>query len=166
MAELTAHAGVSHNAVRQHLAKLVDTELVTESTVSTGRRGRPKLVYRPAPSIDSRWGALGPYERLAGLLIEVIRTGDSPVEVGRRAIGRRRLGDGRDDTDPVDALVEQMAREGFEPRVRRRDQRVDLTLEVCPFASVAVADPDTVCRLHSAWPTAWPTGSPAWSSMT
>ena len=88
VSELTAHLGLNHNAIRQHLAKLVDADLVIEEIVPTVGRGRPPLCYRPAPSVDSRWGVTGSYERLSLLLSEVIRTGDSPVEVGRRA-GRR-----------------------------------------------------------------------------
>jgi predicted ArsR family transcriptional regulator len=92
VAELTAHFGLNHNAIRQHLAKLVDAGLVVEEAVRRKGPGRPRLVYRPDPATDSRWGVVGPYERLSLLLAEVIRTGETPVEVGRRA-GRRLLVD-------------------------------------------------------------------------
>jgi predicted ArsR family transcriptional regulator len=56
VAELTEVTGLHHNAVRQHLAKLVEAELVVESTERPMGRGRPRLAYTIAPSIDGRWG--------------------------------------------------------------------------------------------------------------
>ena len=85
VAELTGHIGLHHNAIRQHLARLVAADLVVESTAAPTGRGRPRLVYEVAPSVDSRWGVTGPYEQLSVLLSEIIRTGDTPVDVGRRA---------------------------------------------------------------------------------
>ncbi len=148
VAELTAHFGFNHNAIRQHLAKLVDAELVVEATAAANGRGRPKLLYRPDPSADSRWGAVGPFERLSWLLAEIVRSGDSPVDVGRRAVERQRLGATTTGADPFDAIVEQMARTGFEPEVRRRGASAEIILRTCPFESAAQIDPDTVCGLH------------------
>jgi predicted ArsR family transcriptional regulator len=147
VAELTEHFGLNHNAIRQHLAKLVDAGLVREQTAPSTGRGRPRLQYVLDPGADSRWGVAGPYERLSLWLAEIVRTGDDPVEVGRRAGRRRRLGRGAD-TDPVTEIVEQMARHGFDPALRRSGPNLDITLRTCPFASTALADPDTVCELH------------------
>ena len=41
-----------------------------------------------------------------------------------------------------------MARQGFDPTVRRRGVDVDVRLRACPFVTTALADPDTVCNLH------------------
>jgi predicted ArsR family transcriptional regulator len=150
VAELTAHFGLNHNAIRQHLAKLLAAGLVVEEKAPTGGRGRPRLCYLVAPNAESRWGAIGPYERLSLLLTEIIRTGDEPVEVGRRA-GRRLAGERADEggsADPVTLVVEQMARQGFDPTVSEREGSVDVVLRACPFATTAIADPDTVCGLH------------------
>jgi predicted ArsR family transcriptional regulator len=147
VAELTEHVGLHHNAIRQHLAKLVDAGLVREDTERSARRGRPRLTYTVAPAAGSRWGAVGPYERLALMLTEVIRTDDPPIEVGRRAGRRERLGAGRP-VDPVGELVERMARHGFEPSLARDRDEIAITLQACPFASAAMADPDTICQLH------------------
>ncbi|HSL74657.1 MAG TPA: helix-turn-helix domain-containing protein [Ilumatobacteraceae bacterium] len=147
VAELTSHVGLNHNAVRQHLAKLVEARLVVEAVGRPAGRGRPPLQYTVDPSAQGRWGSTGPYERLSGLLSEVIRTGDTPLEVGRRAGRRERLGAGRS-ARPVDELVERMARHGFEPTVSHTADRVDITLHACPFVTTAMADPDTVCQLH------------------
>lgn len=149
VAELTEHLQLNHNAIRQHLAKLVDADLVVESKRPPTGPGRPKLVYAIAPATESRWGVTGPYERLSVLLTEIIRTGDTPVEVGRRE-GRRQWsgsgGPGREQT--LSEVCDVMAREGFEPEIRRRGARVDVVLHNCPFQSTALADPDTVCALH------------------
>lgn len=147
VAEITSHCGFNHNAIRQHLAKLVEAGLVTMSTEKTGGRGRPKLVYRVDPRTESRWGVVGPYERLSVLLTEVIRSGDDPVTVGRRA-GRESRPTGYGDDLSVDELLEEMARQGFEPTVREGRAGTEILLQTCPFESAALADPDTVCGLH------------------
>lgn len=147
IAEMTDHFGLNHNAIRQHVAKLVDAELVVEGTAPSTGRGRPRLTYTLAPAAESRWGVQGPYERLSLWLAEMVRTGDPPIEVGRRAGRRQRLGSSTSD-DPVAELVELTARQGFEPVTRRRDSVIDITLQTCPFVSTAQADPDTVCQLH------------------
>lgn len=146
IAELTDWLGVNHNAVRQHLAKLVDAQLVRRSTVASGGPGRPRLVYVVDPGAGSRWGPSGPYERLSRLLAEVVRTGDSPVEVGRRA--GRELAAAAAGAGPVERMAAAMAAQGFEPEVRRGRKRVEVVLGTCPFASTALTDRVTVCSLH------------------
>ncbi len=148
VAELTDHLGLNHNAIRQHLAKLVDAGLVGETTAAPSGPGRPRLVYRVEPAAESRWGVSGPYERLSVLLTEIIRTGDTPVEVGRRAGSERDRQTSAASGDAVAAIADAMAREGFDPEVRRRRDRVDIILRACPFESGALSDPDTVCQLH------------------
>jgi predicted ArsR family transcriptional regulator len=147
VAELTAHLGLNHNAIRQHLAKLVNGELVTEGHAARTGRGRPRLTYSVHPAAESRWGVAGPYERLSLLLVEMLRTGDSAVEVGRRSVRPRSLGKA-DEDDPMSVMVDEMARQGFDPAVRARGERVEVVLRTCPFATTALADPDTVCSLH------------------
>jgi len=149
VAELTDRFGLNHNAIRQHLAKLVDAGLVVEGKAPPAGRGRPRLQYWLHPTAESQWGVNGPYERLSSWLTEVIRTGDTPVEVGRR-VGRRRLhlGPGADG-DPVTVLVNQMHRHGFDPVVATDAEGAsEITLRNCPFTSVVLADPDTVCSIH------------------
>lgn len=147
VAELTEHLGLHHNAIRQHLAKLVEAGLVSEATAPRVGRGRPRLVYTVDASAESRWGVTGPYERLTLLLSEIIRTGDSPVDVGRRS-GRQARAATIDAADPVAGLVDAMERHGFEPTATRRGDKVDIVLGACPFETTALADPDIVCGLH------------------
>jgi len=144
--ELTARFELNHNAVRQHLAKLVGAGLVLEARAAPSGPGRPRLVYSVDPGAESRWGVTGPYERLSLLLTEVIRSGDTPVEVGRRA-GRRYAADHPEDS-PSAALVGVTARGGFQPTLEERGADVEVTLHSCPFANAALTDPDIVCELH------------------
>ncbi len=147
VAELTSHFGLNHNAIRQHLAKLVHAELVTESHAPSTGRGRPRLNYCLHPAADSRWGVTGPYERLSVLLAEMLETGDGAVEVGRRSVRPRRLGVG-DDGDPVAVVVDAMTSQGFDPTVDVRGDKVEVVLRACPFVTTALVDPGTVCSLH------------------
>jgi len=147
VAELTDHLGLHHNAVRQHLAKLVDAGLLLTGTMPPTGRGRPRLCYEAAPSADARWGVQGPYERLSLLLSEVVRSGDGPEVVGERAGANSRV-PADAGTDPVEVLRAEMERQGFDPEVTEVDGRVELTLQTCPFATTALADPGTVCALH------------------
>ncbi len=144
VAEMTAYFELNHNAIRQHLAKLLDAELVVEEQGTRAGRGRPPFNYRIDPGADSRWGATGPYERLSLRLAEMGRTGESPEVVGRRA-GRKLRGL---PDDPVEAIVGAMNSQGFDPEVRGRGKRIDVVLRTCPFETTALADPDTICSLH------------------
>ncbi|MDZ7676121.1 MAG: helix-turn-helix domain-containing protein [Acidimicrobiales bacterium] len=146
VAELTEHFGFNHNAIRQHLAKLVAADLVVEEKATASGPGRPRLLYSIDPSADSRWDVTGPYERLSLMLTEVIRTGDSAREVGQRT--GRTLRDEHEGDDDLTRLCAVMARQGFDPELRRRRDRTDVVLRTCPFESSALADPDTICQLH------------------
>lgn len=145
VAELTENFGLNHNAVRQHLAKLTAADLLVSGTVPSKGRGRPRLCYRVAPAVEARWGVESPYERLSTLLVEMLRSGEAAEEVGRRA-GVRSDPDAA--ADPIETLVEEMARHGFDPVVTREGDEVEVTLRSCPFASAAVRDPGTVCGIH------------------
>jgi len=147
VAELTEHFGLNHNAIRQHLAKLVDAGLLSESTARPQGRGRPRLQYVVDPTAQSRWGVTGPYERLSVMLAEVLSTGDDPEEVGRRA-GRKYRGDGNETRCPMDEFVTAMTREGFAPVLPASDEVLEMRLDECPFASAAQTDPNSVCGLH------------------
>jgi predicted ArsR family transcriptional regulator len=146
VAELTEHVGLHHTAVRQHLAKLLTAGLVVEEAEHRTTRGRPRLRYSVGPAAAGRWDTSGPYERVAVLLAEALRTGDAPVDVGRRAVqGRRPIVKA---VDPVSAMTAEMARLGFEPSLRTRQGRVEVVLGCCPFQAAARTNPEAVCALH------------------
>jgi predicted ArsR family transcriptional regulator len=146
VAELTEQFGFNHNAIRQHLAKLVSAALVLESKGSTSGRGRPRLLYELDPAAQGQWGTTGPYERLSRLLLEIIRTGHEPVDVGRAAADQFRVPSPSGDV--VADVRAAMARQGFEPEVIETRHGADIVLQRCPFSAAALADRDTVCSLH------------------
>lgn len=147
VAAITEATGLHHQAVRRHLARLVDAGLAVESTEPRSRPGRPRLSYAASPHALERWGGTTPYERLSLLLAEIIRSGDTPAEVGRRAAHRERLRNRPSDA-PLDELVAHMALHGFDPVVDAGDDEVTITLQRCPFERAALTDPDTICSLH------------------
>ena len=146
IAELNEQFPFNHNAIRQHLAKLVSAGLVLESHAPAKGRGRPRLVYEINPAVEGQWGTSGPYERLSRLLVEIIRTGLDAEEVGRRAADSFRV-----DSPSGDAVADvtaAMARQGFEPEVRPSPNGAEIVLHNCPFATAALADRQTICALH------------------
>lgn len=147
VAELTDDFKFNHNAIRQHLSKLVESELVIENTVRTAGPGRPRLMYRVHPLAESRWGVTGPYERLSHLLTEIIASGDTPVEVGRRASNPYAIAPSPADRTVTD-IASAMALQGFDPEIRNHRGGADIILRSCPFQSAALLDPDVVCSLH------------------
>lgn len=141
VAELTDELGCNHNAVRQHLAQLRDAGLVLEVREERKVPGRPRLLYTAAARPN-------PYARLARLLLASRRTGRSPRATGRRQ-GRADIASTAfEGGDALDALEADSARHGFAPRRIGRGRRVEVVLDVCPFADVAVEDPTVVCALH------------------
>lgn len=150
VAELTAHLGLNHNAVRKHLAQLVDARLVVEARQAPTGPGRPRLLYRLDPAGPP--GAEASYERLAVMLATALATGEDIAEVGRRAAsaslaavsGAGAVGRAA----PLDALAARFEADGFEPTVQRRGRRTEIVLGCCPFAAAAEANPEAVCRLH------------------
>lgn len=167
VAELADEFGVHPNAIRQHLTKLVQAELVSESTAAPVGRGRPPREYCVRPGSEPRWGTLGPYERLAQLLTEAVATGDAPEEVGHRAGMREgaaiapdrstspaldagtseRSGSATQRT-PIEVFTLEMERQGFEPSLACNGEHFDITLGACPFTSAVLTDRDTVCQMH------------------
>ncbi len=147
VATLTARFELNHNAVRQHLAKLCAAGLVIEEVGPSTGRGRPRLQYRPALVTSGGWGIPSPYEHLSVLLVDALRSGRSPREVGAEA-GRQLADTVPGSTDPVDRLETVAAQRGFEPRRVERRSSVDLVLERCPFQVTATIAPDVICQLH------------------
>ncbi|HVW34114.1 MAG TPA: helix-turn-helix domain-containing protein [Acidimicrobiia bacterium] len=147
VATLTARFELNHNAIRQHLAKLCAAGLVVEEVAPSRGPGRPRLQYRPALVTSDHWAIPSPYEHLSVMLVEALRTGRSPREVGAEA-GRELAATLPDTEDPVERLEILAARRGFEPRRVERRETVDLVLDHCPFRATATTAPEIVCQLH------------------
>jgi predicted ArsR family transcriptional regulator len=147
VATLTEQFGLNHNAIRQHLAKLCDAGLLLEERGAPAGPGRPRLLYRLAPDAAGAWGTPSPYEQLALVLLEVLRSGRRPRDVGAQ-VGRRIAADLPDAADPVHQLEVSAARQGFEPRRSERGSSLELVLGRCAYQAAASSDPDVVCALH------------------
>ena len=147
VAELTAHFGFNHNAIRQHLAKLRDAGLITEELATPSGPGRPALRYRPTPGAVERWDGTNPYERLTTMLVALLRGEGTPSEVGYRAGQElaREYGIKVDAAEIIEAVARRL---GFEPHREPAPAGVDIVLDRCPFASGAVIAPDIICELH------------------
>lgn len=150
--EITARFDLNHNAIRQHLAKLIDAGLVDEARSEARGPGRPRHVYSVSPTVAGRWDAVNPYESLSRLLAEVITSGDDPESVGRRS-GQRLAAEARSiPGDPLASLLQVMARQGFEPDLSDGAESDDSTAEIvlhhCPFAVTAADAREAVCSLH------------------
>lgn len=141
VAELTDVLGCNHNAVRQHLARLRDAGLVAEVLEERNVPGRPRLLYTATARPN-------PYTRLAHLLLVARRTGLSPRAAGRQEGRVEAASSAFGVADALDALEADAVRHGFSPRRVERGRRIDLVLDVCPFADIASDDPATVCALH------------------
>jgi predicted ArsR family transcriptional regulator len=149
VAELTSYLGLNHNAVRQHLAVLVEAALVTEEIDDSRASGpgRPRLLYRLSAEAAGRWGTAGPYEYLAGLFAAALDSGLSPREAGRRS-GRQEALAYKVDDDVLEALEREMQRRGFRPSRIGRGSTIDFILGRCPFQDIALTNPDAVCQAH------------------
>lgn len=143
---ITAHVGVNHNSVRQHLAKLCTAGLLIEDAVRSGGPGRPALRYRAGGETSALSGAQSPYEHLAILLLEVMQ-GRSPADVGAAA-GRQAIGPSRGDGDPLDVFKAKMNQQGFPSHREDGSTTVDLVVSRCPFEAAATLNGDVVCELH------------------
>ena len=148
VAELTATFALNHNAIRQHLAVLCRAGLVIEDLAPPTGPGRRRLRYQVDPGAAAAWDGPNPYEQLAVLLLEVLRGRPARAvgsEAGRRLARARRVGH---HAEPLDGLVDLVARQGFAPRLVGAAGDPELVLERCPFAAAAGVDPSVVCELH------------------
>ncbi len=146
VAELTEHLGVTHNAVRQHLAVLLEAGLIVEADERNPVRGRPRKLYTMRDDALGAFGSVsGSYERLAELLLDIASSTDDPYDVGFCAESSGATAGTDDLVEVMDRLVRQLASGGFQPVQTLPGVT---TLGNCPFASVASRDPAIVCELH------------------
>jgi hypothetical protein len=99
------------------------------------------------PEVAGRWDTPGPYAWLARLLSQAIARDQEPRQVGRQH-GHQLAAEVAGTTEAIDLLEAEMVHRAFRPTKVERGSRIDFVLGRCPFAEVAVFDPDTVCQLH------------------
>lgn len=162
--EAAAALGVPRSVAAFHLDKLADAGVVEVRFARTGGRrgpgaGRPSKLYRPSQdevtaSIPERHYDLAG-SLLASAVATSVRTG-APVAGCLRATARaagRRIGEEARGAvrptgprpDRLRAVVDVLARHGYEPEVGRRDE---VALGNCPFHRLAEEHRDLVCGMN------------------
>lgn len=149
VAEITAEVGLHHTAVRQHLAKLCEVELLSREVGPRPALGRPAFLYRAGPAATPSPPPGGGDQQLSPLLVELLTTASTPAAVGAAA-GRRLAATCPPGGDPVERLRDAVALAGFEPRVvdGAGGGPGELVFQRCAFEPAATMAPALVCELH------------------
>ena len=136
-AELGSRLGLHVTTVRFHLDRLAADGLVAGRAVSSGARGRPRLVYQAVRVPDARAGMLAALADAAA--------GDGPAAERAQRAGER-WAEGLDvkGLDPVAALAAVFTELGFAPV----PSEGGLALRACPFLDDARHHPEVVCGVH------------------
>lgn len=156
--EVAERLGLHHNTVREHLDALVEAGFVTTASQSTGRRGRPALLYSstapdPGEVLDS-------YLALLDAVAETLGSGEqaqrTAKEIGRRwAAGMQAdptTDHGSSSTSApssssattLDELVPELSVMGFAPEVH--DEAI--ILKACPLITGRRVPHELVCLMH------------------
>lgn len=152
------------NTVRPHLERMREVGLLQVETVSTGGVGRPQHRYSLAPDAPSLGLEPPAMPLLSRLLVGVAAAAgaspDDAAEIGRQqgraaaaAIDAAGVVAELDDPDDraavcLAALVDELARIGFDPAVADDADGVVVAFSRCPFADLAEQYPHIVCHLH------------------
>ena len=152
------------NTVRPHLERMRDVGLLQMEIVSKGEVGRPQHRYSlapDAPSLGFEPPAMPLMARmLAGVAAAAGASRDEAIEIGRQqgraaasALDAASVIAELDDPDDraavcLQALVDELARIGFDPAVAEDAEGVVVAFTRCPFAELAEANPQLVCNLH------------------
>jgi predicted ArsR family transcriptional regulator len=150
-AEIADILGLHVNTVRPHLERMRDVGLLQVDSETRGQVGRPQHRYSLAADAPSLGLEPSPFPMLTGVLLQAAAAGgldgeelaDAAREQGR--VDARRWDAG---TVPLEALIVEQARLGFDPEVVEDDETATVAFAHCPFRPLAEAHPDLVCRVH------------------
>ena len=147
--ELRAALGLSANAVRFQLARLVACGAVREEHPPATGPGRPPVAYRAVPeeAVDDA----AAYRSLARMLGDALGTLAAPeqvAEVGERWARHRQLPPTPDvdPSTPQERVVTLLDDLGFAPELA--DDGRTVALHRCAYSQLAVEQPQVVCGLH------------------
>ncbi|MEV4481606.1 helix-turn-helix transcriptional regulator [Micromonospora coxensis] len=156
--EVAERTGLHLNTARFHLDGLVDAGLAVRETEAGGRRGRPRVIYRPSTTASTPAGTgARSYRLLAEILTGVAtRAHAEPSAIAREAgqdwghyladrpspLRRTTAG------EAVDKLTAILADIGFEPEPVPDDHQPQILLRHCPFREVAEHSQQVVCAIH------------------
>jgi predicted ArsR family transcriptional regulator len=149
VAGLTAATGLSPNAVRFHLQRLLEMGAVGAATdPDRAGPGRPAVLYTALAAEATDAGAA--YRLLAGLLAdELSRSAPATASVDAGRDWARSLAphmNAAGGQEPIVAMRDLFTLTGFNPKIRADRQTVEL--HRCPFFDLAAQRPDIVCGIH------------------
>ncbi|MEJ5255065.1 MAG: helix-turn-helix domain-containing protein [Acidimicrobiales bacterium] len=150
-AEIAEILGLHVNTVRPHLERMREVGLLQVEAEARGGVGRPQHRYSLAAGAPSLGLEPSPYPLLATVLLQAAAEAgldgseltDAAHEQGRADARRWDA-----DADPIDALMIEQARLGFDPTVVDGDGCATVAFAHCPFRSLAESYPDLVCSVH------------------
>jgi predicted ArsR family transcriptional regulator len=158
---VAAGMGLHVTTARFHLEQLVTAGLAERRINRAGGRGRPQVLFSPAPEPlpgenaqqqltqalatvigedddGGRARSVRAGERWSAQYAAVAEAGGDPETVGRAADGSR--------ADVVSPLLRVLTEIGFEPELHA--ERATIALPACPFRAEARQNPDVVCSVH------------------
>lgn len=145
IAEAATGLGLHPNTVREHLEALVEVGLVDRTAGGAAGRGRPAALYRPSAADPAAREYAGLATALAGHLA---RTSADPQRAAREAGTEwgRELIDGGVDAETRRAILDRLARLGFDPHDDGPQRGI--ALRRCPLLDAAKRYPAVVCQVH------------------
>jgi predicted ArsR family transcriptional regulator len=156
--ELAQRFRLHPSAIRQHLSKLSEAQLVSSVSMKTGGSGRPQRVYRKARPVAGLELLPRDYRLLCEMLLGLLAIKKVSIEE-IKAFGRqwgeglaKRLSGGhaieRSAETVARFLADQFGAWGFEPRIQGASgQQVKIQLHNCIFKEVVEFNPEIVCPL-------------------
>jgi len=156
--ELAQRFRLHPSAIRQHLTKLSEAQLVSSVAMKTGSSGRPQRVYRKARPVVGLELLPRDYRLLCEMLLGLLAIKKVSIEE-IKAFGRqwgeglaKKLSGGhtieRSAETVARFLADQFGAWGFEPRIQGASgQQVKIQLHNCIFREVVEFNPEIVCPL-------------------
>ncbi|MFI8091003.1 helix-turn-helix transcriptional regulator [Streptomyces sp. NPDC086080] len=154
--EIAEQTGLHSNTARFHLDILVKEGLAERGTGGHGRPGRPRTVYRAAPSPRVPAGRRS-YRLLAQMLTGLVTEAlpqPAQAAVGAGEAWGRYLADTPSPTQRVDTeealrrLAQVLTDVSFAPGPVENRPGPVIPLHHCPFREIAADHRDLVCSLH------------------
>jgi predicted ArsR family transcriptional regulator len=150
-AEVADSLALHVNTVRPHLERMRDVGLLRVDTEARGAVGRPQHRYSLAADAPSLGLEPSPFPTLARMLLRAAAEAglDRSEMLGAgREQGRADAQAWTEGTDPLEGLIVEQARLGFDPAVAEDDRSATMAFAHCPFQELARLHPDLVCGLH------------------
>lgn len=135
VAELCEATGLHANTVREHLQRLIDAGYVVSETERRTTRGRPRVLYSAATGAEASSPVAQRKARDAAVRGDLLRRmipGTAPDGLTGEALHQ------------LDALVEDLIEEGFDPLV----DADALTIDLSPCAHAENQGRAVVCGVH------------------